>query len=107
MIKMSPREFKHYLEKNNFSNITFRYDEQGWGDPYGVAPDFIATFHRMEMRICPTLLVLSNPDLHISLHGIDYIKVDPAYGRVSVHCNAILPECTPPDRTYTFLTSTN
>ena len=104
MIKMTPLEFRRYLNREKLSSITLYHTDQDWLDPYGVVPNFRATFQIIKMEFSPTQLMLIGNDVSVILHGIDYFQVDQPGERIYVHCHALLPDCNPMDRTYTFST---
>ena len=104
MIKMSPGEFKIYIEENKINHVVLESQNQNWVDPFDAIPNFFGDFKKIRVSLRPTVLSLINNDSSVCFHGIDYIQVDKKTGKIMVHCRALLPDCEVQKRTYTLYT---
>lgn len=100
MIKMSPGEFKVYIEENKISHVVLESQGQGWVDPFSAIPSFFGDFKKIRVSLRPTVLSLINQDSSVCFHGIECIQVDQNIGKIMVHCKALLPDCAIQKRTY-------
>lgn len=110
MKKMTPREFKRYLEDEHHGEITLDYTDQAWHDMLGVVPDYVLTFQNADVRLAPTRLILSGQGKYLCFHGIDSIQAERGQDgrtRFLVHCLAALRDCSPGERTYVLRANTN
>ena len=107
MIKMSPGEFKVYIEENKISHVVLESQNQDWVDPFSAIPNFFGDFKKIRVTLRPTLISLINKDSSVCFHGIDYIQVDQNVGKIMVHCKALLPDCATQEHTYTLTVDPN
>lgn len=111
--KMTPWEFKQYIEGRGKTDYTLRSDSQDWADPFSVSPDFSLHFSRLMVGVNPHHILLlgqSNDGGNmLRINNVKYMLLEDAErsdkAQIDVYCRTPVLGCAPTERVYRILAS--
>ena len=106
---MTILEFMDYNEDKPLKSATLSWENQSWFDPFDANPGFMFKFSCISVTICPTQLVMTGGGCYLCFHnvkGIQIISENNKPTQMLVTCKAVLPDCSPAERTYKFIVET-